>query len=135
MSSGRIAHPGASPQGGTSSRPNHPENPFRDHTFVFIPYCTGDVHWGNNVQTYRDRPGREIVIHHKGFVNASTALRWVYVRFPSPRSVFITGCSAGSVGSIAFAPYVIQQYPNARVAQLGDSLAFVFHRPVNLHTD
>jgi hypothetical protein len=33
------------------------------------------------------------------------------------------------------APYIIQQYPNARVAQLGDSLAFVFHRPVNLHTD
>jgi hypothetical protein len=49
--------------------------------------------------------------------------------------VFISGCSAGSVGSIAFAPYIIQQYPNARVAQLGDSLAFVFHRPVNLHTD
>ena len=23
-----------------------------DFTFVFVPYCTGDVHGGNNVATY-----------------------------------------------------------------------------------
>jgi hypothetical protein len=39
------------------------------------------------------------------------------------------------VGSIAFAPYVIERYPEAAVTQLGDSLAFVFHRPVDMATD
>jgi hypothetical protein len=46
--------------------------------------------------------------------------------------VLVTGCSAGSIGSAAFAPYVIAHYPRARVAQLGDSLAFAWPRPSDL---
>jgi Pectinacetylesterase len=106
-------------------------NPFRGHTIVYAPSCTGDVHWGDNVQTYRSGTDR-LTIRHKGFVNASTALRWAYRAVPRPRSVFVAGCSAGSVGSAAFAPFVIRHYRRARVAQLGDSLAFVFHRPLDL---
>src|SRR5690606_13544143 len=29
------------------------ENPFRDATFVFVPYCTGDLHTGDAVRTYK----------------------------------------------------------------------------------
>jgi len=31
---------------------DNPDNPFKDWFVVFIPYCTADVHWGNNTQTY-----------------------------------------------------------------------------------
>ena len=31
---------------------NHPENPFADHSFVFVPYCTGDVHIGDRDAVY-----------------------------------------------------------------------------------
>jgi hypothetical protein len=93
------------------------------------------VHWGNHTQTYPAANGEPLTIHHRGFVNATAALEWVYANFSSPESIFVTGCSAGSPGSMAFAPYVIQHYPQAKVAQLGDSLAFVFHRPVELQTD
>lgn len=44
----------------------------------------------------------------------------------------MTGCSAGSVGSAFHAPEILERYRRARVAQLGDSLAFVFHRPIRL---
>jgi Pectinacetylesterase len=120
-------------QGGIFDFSNQ-SNPFRDYTIVYAPSCTGDVHWGDQVQTYRSGDER-LTIRHKGFVNASTALRWAYRAVPRPRSVFVAGCSAGSVGSAAFAPFLIRHYRRARVAQLGDSLAFVFHRPLDLETD
>jgi hypothetical protein len=107
---------------------DNPANPFRDYAAVYIPSCTGDVHWGNNVQTYARADGSELTIYHRGFVNAGAALEWVYSNVAAPQSIFLTGCSAGSVGSIVFAPYVIERYPEAAVTQLGDSLAFVFHR-------
>lgn len=111
---------------------DHPENPFADYNMVFIPSCTGDVHWGTNVVQFPKEDGTELTMHFNGFVNAQSALDWAYQNFADPESVFITGCSAGSVGSAAHAPYIIENYPDTRVTQLGDSLAFVFHRPLNL---
>jgi hypothetical protein len=108
-----------------------PRNPFRDHTTVFIPSATGDLHWGDARVRYRSGSQR-VDVEHRGFVNAMTAVRWAFRHVPDPRSVLVTGCSAGSVGSAAFAPYVIRRYPRARVTQLGDSLAFVFDGPVDL---
>ena len=120
-------------QGGIFDLAN-PRNPFRGYTIVYAPSCTGDVHWGDHVQTYRSGAQR-LTIRHKGFVNASTALRWAYRAVPHPRAVFVAGCSAGSVGSAAFVPFVIRHYRRARIGQLGDSLAFVFHRPLDLESD
>jgi hypothetical protein len=108
-----------------------PRNPFGDHTIVFIPSATGDVHWGDARVRYRSG-SQHVDIEHRGFVNAMAAVRWAFRHVPDPRSVLVTGCSAGSVGSAAFAPYVIRHYPRARVTQLGDSLAFVFDGPVDL---
>jgi hypothetical protein len=111
--------------------PRDRHNPFRDHTTVFIPSATGDVHWGDARVRYRSG-SRRITIEHRGFVNAMAAVRWAFRHVPDPRTVLVTGCSAGSVGSAAFAPYVIRHYPRARVTQLGDSLAFVFDGPLDL---
>ncbi len=44
----------------------------------------------------------------------------------------MAGCSAGSVGSAFHADSIIKRYPRARVTQVGDSLAFVYHRPISL---
>jgi Pectinacetylesterase len=102
-------------------------NPFRDYSMVYIPSCTGDVHTGTRVVRY----GRYRV-QQKGYFNARAALARAFREFPSATQVFITGCSAGSVGSAFHADAVLRRYPKARVTQVGDSLAFVFHRPVNL---
>ncbi|MEO8285704.1 MAG: pectin acetylesterase-family hydrolase [Chloroflexota bacterium] len=110
-------------------------NPFHDYYAVYVPYCTGDVHMGSYTQTYRSTKGEEVTIQHKGFVNSSSAVNWAYQHFAAPESVFVAGCSAGSVGSILFAPYVIRHYDKANVTQFGDSEAYVFDHPVDLQTD
>jgi hypothetical protein len=99
---------------------------------VDIPFCTGDVHWGNSIQHFPKDDGSELTVHFKGFVNRQATLDWAYQKFPQPDSNFVTGCSAGSIGSAAHTPYIIENYPDTPVTQMGDSLAFVFHRPLNL---
>src|SRR3954454_12772701 len=106
------------------SNPNHP---MKDWTHVFIPYCTGDIHWGDNVKSYpgampTDMP---ITINHKGAVNASAVLDWVYSQLPAPQKVFVTGCSAGGYGSIFWAPQVQKHYASSKVYHFSDSAAGV----------
>lgn len=104
----------------------NPENPFKDWYHVFIPYCTGDIHWGDSVMTYQpEGDGDPITIQHKGRVNTQAVLDWVYERFEQPETIFVTGVSAGAYGSIGWAPHIIQHYPNSYVVQLGDSGAGV----------
>jgi Pectinacetylesterase len=103
------------------------DNPFRDYSVVYIPSCTGDVHTGSRLVRYGS-----LRVQQKGYLNAQAALRRAFREFPNPDAVFVTGCSAGSVGSAFHADSIIRRYRDARVTQLGDSLAFVFHRPISL---
>ena len=103
---------------------DNPENPFKDWFFVFIPYCTADLHLGNNSQTYTVG-GKETTIHHKGFANFSAVLDWIGDNFEQPEKIFVTGYSAGSVGSIMGGPHIHELYPDVPLYQLGDSMAGV----------
>lgn len=99
-----------------------PENPVKDWFMVFVPYCTGDIHWGNAETTYpRKATYPEVTIHHKGFVNGQAVMNWVYKHFEKPESIFVTGVSAGAYGSLMFAPYLMDHYPDSRIVQNGDS--------------
>lgn len=102
-------------------------NPFRGWSFAFIPSCTGDVHTGDA----RVRYGPSVV-EQRGWQNARAALSRAFRDFPNAETVLITGCSAGSVGSAWHADEVIRRYPGAHVTQVGDSLSFLFHRPIRL---
>ena len=104
-------------QNGIFDFENH-TNPFLSYNFVVIPYCTGDFHWGNKTKSYLS--GR-FFIHHQGFVNAQAVLEWVYIQFPEPESILVAGSSAGSIGAILHASYIIEAYPNSTVSVLGDS--------------
>jgi hypothetical protein len=103
------------------SRPGHP---MPEWTHVFIPYCSGDIHWGDNVKTYELR-GNTFTINHKGALNTTAALAWVYEQLETPAKVFVTGCSAGGYGSIFWAPQVQRHYEKAKVYHLSDSAAGV----------
>lgn len=98
----------------------NPQNPFKDWYHVVIPYCTGDIHWGDNLVTY-GQGDDQVTIHHKGAANARAALAWVYANFSAPEHVLVTGCSAGSYGSAMWAPHVMNHYRSSRVTQFGDS--------------
>ncbi len=105
---------------------DHPENPIADHSVLFIPYCTGDVHVGDREVTYQveandSQPDRSFEIQHRGVTNAGAALEWLYARVTHPSLVFVTGVSAGALGSSFHAPLIALNYSGARVEQLGDA--------------
>ena len=101
-----------------------PKNPFKDWHHVFIPYCTGDVHWGDATRTYDNGMG-PFTIQHKGGVNARAVLDWLYENVPAPEKVFVTGCSAGAYGAIMWSSHIRNHYKNSKVYQLADSGAGV----------
>jgi hypothetical protein len=70
---------------------------------VYMPYCTGDTHVGNNVVTYNDPTGQNppIVFRHVGYNNTVAAMNFLHGRFPTINKLLITGFSAGGVASSA----------------------------------
>jgi len=103
---------------------DNPDNPFKDWFVLFIPYCTADVHWGNNTQTYTIGD-EDTTLYHKGFVNFSAVLDWIEANFEQPEKIFVSGCSAGSYGSIMGAPHIHEAYPDVPFYHLGDAGAGV----------
>lgn len=100
---------------------DNPAHPMKDWTHIYIPYCTGDIHWGDNVKTYSDT----LTINHKGAVNVLGVLSWVYAQIKDPSKMFVTGCSAGGYGSIYWAPQVQKHYEASKVYHFSDSAAGV----------
>jgi pectinacetylesterase len=102
------------------------DNPVREYTIVFVPYCTGDTFLGSRTVTYTagadsKRPHRTFEIHHVGAMNAASAMRWAYAHVSDPEIVFVTGSSAGAIPSPVYAAQAAQHWRKARVVQLGDA--------------
>jgi len=91
-------------------------NPFRNMSFIFVPYCTGDVHAGNAVQTYGAKQ-----VHHKGAANVEAWLPRLVATFPAARRVFLGGSSAGAFGAQLNYERVAAAFPGAEVHVLADS--------------
>jgi hypothetical protein len=100
---------------------NDERNPFRDWHAVMVPYCTGDVHWGDATYDY-ELGSNMLQIEHKGAVNARVVEKWAREHFVAPEQVFVTGSSAGAYGAIASSPYLIEfAWPSSQFAVLGDA--------------
>jgi Pectinacetylesterase len=91
-------------------------NPFADYSVVFVPYCTGDTHIGDATTKYA--PG--LIVHHKGYVNATAALDRLAAAFPRANEVVVAGESAGSVAAPLYGGLVSDRLPDARITVLAD---------------
>jgi hypothetical protein len=101
-------------------RENMPEA-IRNATFVFIPYCTGDVHGGDHVMTY-SLPGLpSITWHHVGHSNIVAFMARLAPTFPSPGKLVIAGSSGGGFGALVNYPTFRAAWPNARAYLVDDS--------------
>lgn len=92
-------------------------NPFRNASFVFIPYCTGDVHSGDTVASYGG--------HHKGASNVRAFLARLAPTFPGPRRIWLTGTSAGGFGVQLNYHRFADAFPQAEVHGLSDSAQMI----------
>jgi hypothetical protein len=100
---------------------NAADNVFRDWNYVFVPYCTGDLHTGSNVVSYTGSLGQMRTHHHAGYTNFLAFLRRLAATFPSPPKVAHSGASAGGYGTLYTYPDVRAAWPNSRGYLIDDS--------------
>jgi hypothetical protein len=75
----------------------------KGYDVVYMPYCTGDVHVGNNVVTYTDPSGVNppVTWRHVGYNNTRAALDYLHTRFPTIGKLLVSGFSAGGTATNA----------------------------------
>lgn len=91
-------------------------NPFKDASYVFMPYCTGDVHSGDSERTIAGRD-----VKFKGAKNVAAYLKRLTLTFPSVTRVFLSGSSAGAFGAQLNFARVHEAFPSAEIHVLADS--------------
>ena len=98
-----------------------PANPLKDMSFVFVPYCTGDVHAGDAVASYPATPQTAArTVFHKGAKNMEAFLVRLKDTFPDAQRVFVSGSSAGAYGAQLNYERVRATWPAAEVHLLAD---------------
>ena len=75
------------------------ENPFKGAHFVFVPYCTGDLHAGDNVASYAV-DGVPTPTYHYGAHNVDAILARLADELSGIDRVWLTGESAGGFGAV-----------------------------------
>ena len=86
---------------------------------VFVPYCTGDFHAGNNVATYDVFGPRPY--HHVGRRNVEALLPRIQATWPAPARVVVAGSSAGGFGATLSYDIIRRAYAGAAVALVNDA--------------
>ncbi|MCG5516502.1 MULTISPECIES: pectinacetylesterase family protein [unclassified Ectothiorhodospira] len=115
---------------------DNPDNPFANYTKVFVPYCTGDIHFGTRDTEYElatTTGSQSWTIHHRGVDNLlatihmlNTSVRKNRKRlvadFASAKDVTMTGVSAGGYGAtLAFSYIAEETSPRTRLNLISDS--------------
>src|SRR5688500_10363210 len=93
---------------------NDDKNPLRNATFIFVPYCTGDVHAGNNPS---GMDGRAFV----GYSNVGAYIDYLGPKSADIRRVILTGSSAGGFGALMNFHRTQQAFGETPVYLLDDS--------------
>jgi len=106
------------PTAGIFDRDN-PENPVGDWSMVYVPYCTGDVHAGNNPGAMIEGVSRPQ--NFVGYANMGLFAERLVPTFRDRRRVLLTGVSAGGFGAAANYQQVSDMFGPVPVMLLDDS--------------
>ena len=90
------------------------DNPFADWNWVFVPYCTGDIHAGNAPSGFGGRV-------QVGYANMGFYLERLVPTFAQASHVVLTGSSAGGFGAAYNYDRVQQAFGSVPVELLDDS--------------
>jgi hypothetical protein len=93
-------------------------NPFKDASFIFVPYCTGDVHAGDAVAQFLLPPRK---MHFAGRKNIDAFLKVIVPAFPNVSRVMFAGSSAGGFGAAINYWRAQQAFGKIRVDLIDDS--------------
>ncbi|MCX8073676.1 MAG: pectinacetylesterase family protein [Candidatus Binatia bacterium] len=98
---------------------SNPNNPFKDWNIIFVPYCTGDLHFGDADREYTN--SSTVLVYHRGYHNARVVEKWAREHFVNPDEVFVAGTSAGAYGAFFNAPLHHFVWPASHFSVLGDA--------------
>jgi len=100
------------PTSGVFSRGN--ANPFRNHTVVFLNYCSGDMFLGNELFGFGEQ---------RGLKNVLAAVQWAQQNMdPNLESLVLIGESAGGVAVQLWARHLLNMFSHSRSLVIVDSL-------------
>lgn len=99
--------------------PTNTENPVKDWNFVYIPYCTGDVHAGSNEDG--DVPNGPQNQKFVGYANVGHYMKRIVPTFPGMEKVLVTGISAGGFGAFFNYDRIARDFCPASVILIDDS--------------
>ncbi|MBR3001323.1 MAG: pectin acetylesterase [Oscillospiraceae bacterium] len=88
---------------------NAENNPFKDWSFIVIPYATGDFHSGTGVYE-----GNGKTVYHTGYSNYVAFLEQIKPYVGKPETLLVTGFSAGGFGTSLLSDDVIDRFPSAK---------------------
>jgi len=91
------------------------DNPLADWTWVYVPYCTGDVHLGSITGEYPYS-----TIQHKGHNNSQFAYNFMLENYPDAETILVTGSSAGSIPAPLYGAQAAVDYPEAQILVFND---------------
>ena len=92
-------------QGGIGSNDDH--NPFKDWSFIVIPYATGDFHAGTGIYEGKKK------VYYTGYNNYSAFIEKIKPYVGEPDTLLVTGFSAGGFATALLADDVIDRFPSA----------------------
>ncbi len=99
--------------------PDAGKNPVGDWSFIYVPYCTGDVHAGDRPdQMVPDVGGTQQFV---GFRNVAAFLERIVPTFSGTGHVLVTGESAGGFGAAFNYDRIADAFPGKKVTLLDDS--------------
>ena len=90
----------------------------RDWSFVFVPYCTGDVHAGRRPDGAVDGVGPQQFVGHS---NLDAFLSRIVPTFAGAQQVLFAGSSAGGFGVLLNANHVARWFAPIPITVLSDS--------------
>jgi hypothetical protein len=99
---------------------SNPLNPLKEWNAVYVPYCTGDIHGGNQAE-----PGAEEEKNFVGFSNMEKVLALIAPYFNSMEEVLLCGTSAGGYGATLNYEQVATAFSGTPVHLLNDSGPFL----------
>lgn len=101
---------------------DEPTSTFGDASWVFVPYCTGDIHAGTRENVYMAL-GQQRTMHHKGGLNVDLMLARVSGYPAEP--LFAMGVSAGGFGAALNWDRIAAAFPQTTTHLLADGSQMV----------
>lgn len=100
---------------------NEKINPYIDHSVLYFPYCTGDVHIGNHISNYNGKN-----VYHYGKRNVLLSLKYLeetqVIKFANFNDVTVWGASAGAMATLFYSKNIDEMLsPGTKKTMIADS--------------